>query len=110
MYWGGIMEKGPSEFAEYWTSELNEIVHFKRHGKQMGYTKIRDYSKAAQNFIKGGNNLSFTAKDGSQYYYNKDTNEFGIVSRNGGIVTYFPPSDGFEYFYNQFNLYGDYWN
>ncbi len=106
------MEKGPSFYAEYWTSDINEIMHFKKHGKQMGYDKIRDYSKAAKEFIKSNdkNKISFTAKDGSCYMYNSKTNEFAIISRNGGIVTYFPPSKGIEYFLDQFNKYGDYWN
>ena len=31
------MEKGPSTYAEYWTSEYAEVEHYKRHGKQMGF-------------------------------------------------------------------------
>ncbi len=34
------MKKGPSTYAEYWTSDINEGIHFGRHGKQMGYEDI----------------------------------------------------------------------
>ena len=44
------MEKGPSTYAEYWTSEYAEVNHFYAHGYDMGYTYITDYSQAAINF------------------------------------------------------------
>ena len=46
------MEKGPSTFAQYWTSEISEVKHFKDHGKQMGFDKIVEYSRAAVEFVK----------------------------------------------------------
>lgn len=30
------MEKGPSTFAEYWTSEYSEIYHFYEQGEELG--------------------------------------------------------------------------
>lgn len=106
------MEKGPSEYAKYWTSPFNELAHFIRHGKQMGYNRISDYSKAAQEFAKSNNpnKLSFIGKDLSRYMYNQETNEFLIVNNEGQIVTYFPPRAGIEYFYGQFEKYGLYWD
>lgn len=106
------MEKGPSTFAEYWTSEYNEIVHFKKHGKQMGYdNNINGYSQAAKKFanINKQSIKTFKSIDGSIYKYDVETNEFMIISKNGKIVTYFPPSRGTEYFIEQFNKCGDYW-
>ena len=46
----------------------------------------------------------------STYKYDTETNEFMIISRNGKIVTYYLPEDGIDYFYGQFDKYGDYWN
>ena len=33
-----------------------------------------------------------------------------IISRSGKIVTYFPPKNGIEYLYEQYEKWGDYWN
>ena len=44
------MEKGPSTYAEYWTSTYAEVKHYIRHGRQMGFEKIEEYSKAAKEF------------------------------------------------------------
>ncbi len=109
------MEKGPSEFAEYWTSEYEEVNHFYFHADEFGYQLITEYSKAAYNFAneKGSKILSFTAnakKYWSTYKYKMETNEFMIISRGGKIVTYFPPDKGIKYFYDQFNKWGDHWN
>lgn len=106
------MEKGPSTYAEYWTNEYAEVNHFYAHWYDMGYTYITDYSQAAINFANSEDeeNISFTAENGSTYKYNEDTNEFLIVSKDGKIVTYFEPDRGIEYFYEQFDKYGDYWN
>ena len=106
------MEKGPSTYAEYWTSEYAEVNHFYAHGYDMGYAYIADYSQAAINFANSEDeeNISFTAENGSIYKYNEDTNEFLIVSKDGRIVTYFEPDRDIEYFYEQFDKYGDYWN
>lgn len=78
----------------------------------MGYAYIIEYSQAAINFAnsKDENNISFTAKNGSCYKYNESTNKFLITSKNGKIVTFFNPDRGIEYFYDQFDKFGDYWN
>ena len=44
------MEKGPSTYAEYWTSPYAEVNHFYYHAYDMGYTYITEYSQAAINF------------------------------------------------------------
>jgi len=106
------MEKGPSTSAEYWTSEYSEVKHFDKHGEEMGYRNdIQGYSQAAKNFANnnGRHIKSFKAQNGSTYKYNPKTNEFGIISKNGKIVTYFEPERGEEYFNDQFENFGDYW-
>ena len=109
------MEKGPSTYAEYWTSPYNEVNHFYFHANEFGYTLITEYSKAAIEFAKkeSDNIITFVAnekKHGSTYKYDKDTNEFMIISRSGKIVTYFLPEDEIKYFYDQFDKWGDHWN
>lgn len=105
------MEKGPSEYAEYWTSEEREVKHFNSHAKEFGYSKITQYSKAAKNFANSKERgiKSFKAYNGSIYKYNPNTNEFAIISKDGKIVTYFKPTDEAFYFERQFYEYGDYW-
>lgn len=106
------MEKGPSTFAEYWTSEYSEVNHFYKHGEEMGYENdINGYSQAAKNFANSNKNgiKSFKANNGSIYKYDPKTNEFGVISKEGKIVTYFNPSGGIDYFNNQYDMWGDYW-
>lgn len=86
------MEKGPSEFAEYWTSEFSAIDHYDRHGELLGYENFSEYLKGAKDFIENtnlNNILRFKAPNGSVYKFNKRTNEFAIVSKSGKIVTYY---------------------
>lgn len=106
-----IMEKGPSEYAKYWTSDYNELYHFYAHADEFGYVLIRDYSKAAVDFLNRDDEdiESFTAKDGRVYKYDPNTNEL-LISRDGKIVNYFPPINGEDYFYGQFDKVGDFWN
>ncbi len=83
------MEKGPSTYAEYWTSEYAEVDHFDRHGFLLGYDTITEYSLGARNFINSSNLRKFRTPNGSVYMFNKKTYEFAIVSRFGKIVTYY---------------------
>ena len=105
------MEKGPSEYAENWTSPYQEVNHFYFHGYDMGFVLISDYSKAAKEFAERNDDeiLIFIAKNGSIYKYDPDTNEFLILSHTGKIVTYFSPERGINYFYDQFEKYGSEW-
>lgn len=108
------MEKGPSEFAKYWTSIYEEVNHYYFHANDMGIFKIVEYSKKAVEFLNAESDsiISFKANEKkfhSTYKYNVATNEFMIISRFGKIVTYYEPDDGIDYFYSLFKLYGDYW-
>ena len=98
------MEKGPSIYAEYWTSEYNEVNHFYSHGYDMGYTWITDYSQAAVDFIQSNSDtmMSFNSEDGTTYLYDPETNEFAMLSSDGKIITYFYPDRGIDYFNDLF--------
>lgn len=106
-----IMEKAPSEYAKYWTSPENEVKHFK-HATQFGLKGYPyKYSKKAVDFFndKDSNIRKFTTKDGTIYRYRESTNEFMMVSRDGKIITYYPPRADGEYFENLFLEYGYEW-
>ena len=108
------MEKGPSKYAKYWTSPYGELNHFYYHAYDMGITRIIDYSKKAIDFFnyQSDSIIEFKAnskKYYSTYKYDVESNEFMIISRYGKIVTYYEPEEGIDYFYSQFDKYGDYW-
>ena len=51
------MEKGPSTYAEYWTSPYNEVEHFGRHGWQIGFEdNLQGYSQAAKDLALSEDN------------------------------------------------------
>ena len=95
------MEKGPSEYADNWTSPENEVEHFK-HAKEFNLNPY-DYSESAKRFKENEDedNLIFKKEDGTTYKYNEKTKEFIIISKNGKIVTYFRTS--LRYFLKLFN-------
>ena len=99
------MEKGPSTYAEYWTSEYSEVIHFK-HAKEFGFDKITHYSEAAIRFCKSEDEYLkiFKRADGSTCKYNHQTKEFIAVSKNGKIITYFKSSE--RYFIREWNKHG----
>ena len=109
------MEKGPSTFAQYWTSEYRLIDHFERHGPLMGYSKdIEGFIKYARDAIKFARSnergiKSFKDFNGSIYKYSPKTNEFIIITKDGKIVTYFKPDNPHTFIYNKFDECGDYW-
>lgn len=79
-----------------------EVIHFEKHGIEMGFTSAKEYEKAAAAVVSDSRALHKLEKeDGDDVYYLKDTNEFVIVSTDGYIRTYFYPRDGIEYFERQ---------
>lgn len=94
------MEKGPSTYAEYWTSPYAEVDHFDRHGLELGYDLISEYTIGAKKLINNSSNYirKFKAPNGSIYIFNKKTYEFAIVSKFGKIVTYYHLDGGMKAF------------
>ena len=60
------MEKGPSEYAKYWTSPENEVEHFK-HASQFDLNPY-EYSKKAVEFLNDDDPSiqEFITKDGTR--------------------------------------------
>lgn len=90
-----------------WAKEFNKSTldyHFVKHGKTMGFESKNSYVSHAIKFantVDRANNVSFLDNKNSTYKYNKKTNEFAIVTKNGYVVTYFKPKDGYQYYLKQ---------
>ena len=80
--------------------------HFEKHGKEFrddfNYKSAEDYEKGASAVINNPDALYKTEKeDGDHVYYIEETNEFVVLSTDGYIRTYFRPTRGIDYFYDQ---------
>lgn len=105
------MEKGPSTYAEYWTSPYNEVEHFTRHGWQMGFeNNFTGYSEAAKDLALSQENesiMSYTRNDGCQCKFNKLTRFFVVVNKEGKIVTFYKIKE--KYFMKDYEKWKAYW-
>lgn len=43
-------------------------------------------------------NVSFVARNGMTYKFNKVDGTFAIISKCGVVITYFKPKDGYDYY------------
>ena len=78
--------------------------HYNRHGTQVGSPTKGSYSAHAVTFANTINRrdcVSFVDSRGSTYKYNKRTNEFAVITKAGIVVTYYKPSDGYQYYLAQ---------
>lgn len=85
--------------------------HWKKHVlEQQNWPTIlneEEYLEKARSFFgsKSPDKLTFIRKNGDVVQYNPKTNEFGVVSRNRVIRTFFrPKGDGRAYFERQKDL------
>ncbi len=99
--------KPTSRINYQWAKDFNKHAlneHFNDHGKSMGFDSKESYKQHAIKFantIDRKNCTSFVAKNGSTYKYNKVTNEFAIITKDGYIVTYYKPTGEYSYYKNQ---------
>lgn len=90
-----------------WARDFNKstlLGHFDRHGKQMGYESANSYASHAVKFannVDRKNNISFIDKYDSTYKYSLKTNELAIITKNGYVITYFKPKEGYKYYQKQ---------
>lgn len=80
--------------------------HYDKHvikQAEFGDISKEEYLSRAQNFVDNppSSVLTKTEEDGDTLFYNEDTNEFAVKSKDGYIRTYFKPSDGINYFNRQ---------
>ncbi|MBD2515560.1 hypothetical protein H6G93_11150 [Nostoc sp. FACHB-973] len=68
-------------------------THFAKHGAQFGAKTAQDYEQLAINFMKQQKSSiqEYTRKNGDVVRFNKDTDEFGIMTKDGVLRTYFKP-------------------
>jgi RHS repeat-associated protein len=83
-------------------SEELLVQHFEKHGAEFGgeLKTAKDYESAAQKFITSHEKGIETYKraNGDLVRYNKATNEFGIIDKEGTIRTYFKPKLKMKYY------------
>lgn len=98
----------PTQHTGYaWAKGFNKNTlqdHYTRHGEQVGATSKTSYQAKAVRFanrVDRKNNESFVDKRGSTYRYNKNTGEFAIIKKDGIVITYFKPKDGYDYYLKQ---------
>lgn len=76
-------------------TRLRRDQHFDDHGEEVGAVDEADYETKAAGFLDGpvpGNtNECIRKSDGARIRWNYVTQEFGIVSADGFIQTYFEP-------------------
>lgn len=98
------MEKGPSIYAEYWTSPANEIKHFIEHGKQMNFEKIQDFSRSAKELALSSESetiLILPIDETRIWKFSTETRYLVSINRSGKIITFFKSKT--EYFMNKYN-------
>lgn len=90
-----------------WAKAFNRSTlqrHFENHGKQMGTPTKESYNAKAVHFannVDRKNCITMKSKNGTTYKYNKKTNEFAMITKNGIVITYYKPKDGISYFKRQ---------
>ena len=70
----------------------------------MGCSSKEAYAAKAVKFannVDRKNCVSFVAKNGSTYKYNKKDNTLAIITKDGYVVTYFKPEKGYNYYLSQ---------
>ncbi len=76
-------------------------IHVGEHAKQMGCMNANEYVSKVIHFantVDRENCVSFIAKNDSTYKYNRKTNEFAIITKDGYVVTYYKPEKGYQYY------------
>jgi hypothetical protein len=68
--------------------------HYAKHGDDFGAESIEEYASQADDFLTGDRGLGtleLVRSDGTVVRYNPDTDEFGLVSPDGVIYSYYKP-------------------
>lgn len=101
----GGRDEHPTKHTGYaWAKGFNRSTlqdHFDRHGEQMGCPTKESYAAHAVKFantIDRKSCVSFVAKNGTTYKYNKNTGTFAIITKAGIVITYFRPKGGYDYY------------
>ena len=77
--------------------------HFVKHGADFGVGTPEDYEALADAFLagpRGPSTMEYTRSRGDRIRYDTQTDEFGVVSVNGVVRTYFRPVPGVTHRYS----------
>ncbi len=92
--WAGTRKYGAAESAAF---------HFQRDGADFGASSVKDYVAKAKAFVshppKGVERLE--RKNGDTLLYDRRSNVFAVVSRDGAPRSMFKPRDGADYWEQQ---------
>ena len=90
--------EGPSETARFSSEDLLD-GHFEDHGSDFGATTTSEYEQQASDFLTNQENpdiLEFSRvrgyRAGDTVRFNPETDEFGVISPDGTIRTYYRPN------------------
>jgi len=90
--------EGPSETARFSSEDLLD-GHFEDHGSDFGATTTSEYEQQASDFLTNPENpdiLEFSRvrgyRAGDTVRFNPETDEFGVISPDGTIRTYYRPN------------------
>lgn len=95
-----------------WAKDFNKktlLEHFEKHGSQMSSDTVSSYAAHAVKFantIDRENCVSFIDGKGSTHKYNKKTNEYAVITKDGYVVTYYKPTNGYKYYKDQKKMKG----
>lgn len=104
---GGRQGKPTQHTGFAWAKAFNKSTltdHFNRHGSQVGCNTKESYQAHAVKFantVDRKNNVSFIDTKGSTHKFNKISGEYAVITKNGIVVTYFKPADGYNYYKQQ---------
>ena len=104
---GGRQGKPTTHTGFAWAKDFNKKTladHFYRHGEQVGCTTKEGYAAKAVTFanrVDRKNCVSFVDGKGSTYKFNKKSGDFAVITKDGYVVTYFKPKDGYKYYLSQ---------
>jgi RHS repeat-associated protein len=91
-------------FGDKWSDANNLDEHFRKHGEEMGFDTMTEYNYAAQDLMcmcDGRRPGVLLKRDGDvQRFFDPESGEFGSAGPRG-IITYFKPDDGLDYFRRQ---------
>jgi pyocin large subunit-like protein len=78
------------------------LPHFMKHGSEFGFTSSVQYLRAAQNLVAGGQGVhTFVRANGDTLFYRAATNEFAVLTAQNVIRTFFTPTEGVLYWFQQ---------
>lgn len=96
-----VLQKAVSDNQYSFRSKKLFDEHYKKHGAEFGDITQEEYLAGANALITNKNALQKTEEDGDKLFYIESSNEFGVLSSDGYIRTYFRPDSGIDYWNRQ---------